>query len=236
MIIAAVSFDRTDSLVAVAADAGIPVVDLVNGMTSARVAARSVMPYYDAGHAAGIYLAKRHPEGSAPATVAWFPGPKGPGWTVSGDRGFREAIRGAAIQIVDARWGDTGKRAQTDLLNQALEIFPDVDYVVGTSVTAEAAERVLRRRKLKDTLVVASYFSPGVLRGIKQGKILAAPTDSPVIQARIAVDQLVRILDKAPVRRHIGTRVQTVTPENVTEIDQLNMLAPTGFIATYSVN
>mgnify|MGYP001545263147 CR=1 FL=1 len=36
-----------------------------------------------------------------PVKVAWFPGPQNAGWVMAGDAGFREAIQGGQIEIVD---------------------------------------------------------------------------------------------------------------------------------------
>jgi len=125
---------------------------------------------------------------------------------------------------------------QRKLLREALDAHPDLDHIVGTSVTAEAADRVLGRLKLSEKVsVVAYYFSPDVHKALVRGKVKASPSDSPVIQARISVDQIVRILESKEVRRHVGTRVELITSENVAGMNKLNALTPVGFFPTYTV-
>ena len=88
-------------------------------------------------------------------------------------------------------------------MEDVLEAYPDLDYIAGTAVTAEAAVSILRARGLEGKVKILSYyFTPGVDRGIRRKQILAAPTDSPVIQGRIAIDQAIRILEKKPYQKH----------------------------------
>ena len=94
---------------------------------------------------------------------------------------------------------------QLKLVEDVLEANPDIHYIVGTSPTAEAAVGLLKDRGLKDKIkVLAYYFTPPVYQGIKDGTILAAPTDSAVIQGRIAIDQVVRILEGKHYVKHVG--------------------------------
>ena len=155
------------------------------------------------GAKAGEYLAKLHPKGSGKVKVAWFPGPPGAGWVEAGNQGFANAVKDSDIEIVDTKYGDTGKEIQLKLVEDVLEANPDISYIAGTSPTAEAAVGLLRDRGLQDKIkVIAYYFTPPVYEGIKSGTILAAPTDSAVIQGRIAIDQMVRILEKKPYEKH----------------------------------
>jgi len=237
VVIGAISYTGMDSLVGALAAREIPVVDAVNDMAAPGLSAKSLVSFGEMGEMAGAYIAARHPAGSAPAKVAWFPGPEAAGWVQVGDRGFREAVAGSAVEIVETRFGDTGKRVQAQLLAEVLERHPDIQYVAGTAPTAEAASQVLRRRGLRGKVqVVAYYFTPGVYRGIKRGTILAAPTDAPVIQGRIAVDQLVRILEGRDYLKHVGPRLQIIDGDNVGSFDLSSSLAPRGFRATYTVN
>ena len=144
--------------------------------------------------------------------------------------GFISAVEGSAVEVVDTRYGDTGKEAQSALVEDALETHPDLDYIAGTAVTAEAAIPILRSRGLTDQISVLSYyFTPGVDQGISRGRILAAPTDSPVIQGRIAIDQAVRILEGAGYEKHVGPALYVVTADNHADFDSSSTLAPAGF-------
>ena len=236
VIIGAISYDGLNNLVGEIRSKDIPVIDVINGMSSDQVSAKSLVSFGEMGAKAGEFLAKQHPDGSEPVKVAWFPGPAGAGWVEAGNTGFEGAIEGSAVKVVDTKYGDTGKEAQSKLIEDTLEAYPDLDYIVGTAVTAEAAVPILRARGLSDQIkVIAYYFTPGVAQGISRGQILAAPTDSTVIQGRIAVDQAVRILEGKDYKKHVGPALHVVTQDNYKDFDPASTLAPDGFRPVFSV-
>jgi len=237
VVIGAISQDGLNNLIAELKSKNIPVVDVINGITSADLAAKSLVSFGEMGAKAGEYLAKLHPAGSGKVKVAWFPGPPGAGWVEAGNTGFVEAVKGSDIEIVDTKYGDTGKEVQLRLVEDVLEANPDIGYVVGTSPTAEAAVGLLKDRGLTEQIkVLAYYFTPPVYQGIKDGAILAAPTDSAVIQGRIAIDQIVRILEGKPYEKHVGPALYVIDSNNVNSFDKGSSLAPDDFKPTFSVN
>ena len=237
VVIGAISFEGLNNLVSEIRGQGIPVIDVINGMSSSELSAKSLVSFGEMGGKVGEYLAEAHPAGSEPVKVAWFPGPAGAGWVEAGNTGFIGAAEGSAVEVVDTKYGDTGKEAQSTLVEDALETYPDLDYIVGTAVTAEAAIPILRARGLSDQIKILSYyFTPGVDQGISRGQILAAPTDSPVIQGRIAIDQAVRILEGADFEKHVGPALYVVTADNHAEFDSSSTLAPAGFKPVFRVN
>ncbi|MCO5059322.1 MAG: TMAO reductase system periplasmic protein TorT [Rhizobiaceae bacterium] len=236
VIIGAISFDGLNNLVAELAAKNIPVIDVINGMSSDKLSAKSLVSFGEMGAKAGEYLAGLHPAGGEAAKVAWFPGPAGAGWVEAGNTGFQGAVDGSAIELVETKYGDTGKEVQAKLVEDTLEAYPDLDYIVGTAVTAEAAVPILRSRGLTDQVKILSYYyTPGVDQGISRGQILAAPTDSTVIQGRIAVDQAVRILEGKDYLKHVGPALYVVTQENHGDFDPSSTLAPDGFRPVFSV-
>jgi protein TorT len=123
------------------------------------------------------------------------------------------------------------------LLEDTLTAHPDINYIVGTAVTAEAAMQLVRDRGLEDQIKILSYyFTPGVYEGIKRGRILAAPTDSAVIQARVAVDQAVRILEGKEYQKHVGPQLYVIDKSNIETFDRNSSLAPADFKPEFSVN
>jgi protein TorT len=238
LIIGAISLDGLNDLVKKASDQGIPVLDLINGMSSPHIAARAAVSFWDMGYQAGSYLQRLQDKNGKPMKLAWFPGPEGAGWVAAGDAGLRKAIEGSAIEILDSRYGDTGSAAQAKLIEAALNRHADdLDCIVGTAVSAEAAVKILRNRGLADRIKILSYYyGPGVHRGIRRGDILAAPSDLTVLQARIAVDVMVRILEKREYFKHVAPRVQVVDGSNIRTWDSSTTLAPRGFRPIFSIN
>ncbi|MBW2443731.1 MAG: TMAO reductase system periplasmic protein TorT [Deltaproteobacteria bacterium] len=238
VIIGAISLDGLNDLVKKAAARGIPVLDLINGLASPDIAARAAVSFWDMGHQAGTYLHRLQTSIGKPMKVAWFPGPKGAGWVAAGDAGFRKAIAGGAIDVVESLYGDTGSAAQTRLIETVLKRHAaELDGIVGTAVTAEAAVKILRRSGLADRIKILSYYySPGVDRGIRRGGITAAPSDLTVLQARIAVDVMVRILEKKTYFKHVAPKVTVIDRKNIRTWDSSTTLAPRGFRPIFSIN
>jgi protein TorT len=238
LIISAISLDGLNDIVKRASEMGIPVLDLINGLSSPNIAARAAVSFWDMGNQAGRYLWRLQKQSGQPIKVAWFPGPKGAGWVIAGDAGFRKAIANGDIDIVTSQYGDTGSEAQAKLIEAVLSRYAeDLDFIVGTAVTAEAAVKILRRRGLADRIKILSYYySPGVDRGIRRGSITAAPSDLTVLQARIAVDAMVRIIEKKAYYKHVAPKVIVVDRDNIRTWDASTTLAPRGFRPIFSIN
>jgi len=238
LIISAISKDSLEDLLEMASDRGVPVIDMINGISSDLISARVAVDFWDTGNRAGLFLRSRKADDTEAVRVAWFPGPDGAGWVAAGDAGFREALEGSSIEIVASRMGDTGRATQSALITEVLKDHADsLDYIVGTAVTAEAAVEVLRRRALNDDIrVISYYYSPGVHRGIKRGYVLAAPTDQQALQARIAVDTMVRILEEKEYFKHVAPRVVLIDGDTQLDWDASTALAPRGFRPVFSIN
>ncbi len=237
VVIGAISFEGLNNIVSEVRKKGIPVIDVINGMSSKELTAKSLVSFGEMGAKAGQFLVKAHPKGGEVANVAWFPGPAGAGWVEAGNKGFSEAVANGEIKIVATKYGDTGKEVQSRLVEDTLEAFPDeIDYIVGTAVTAEAAVSIVRARGLeKKVKILSYYFTPGVYQGIKRNRIMAAPTDSTVIQGRIAIDQAVRALEGKPYDKHVGPKLYVIDSSNISSFDRDSALAPDNFKTTFVV-
>jgi protein TorT len=236
VIIGAISADGLANVVKAAAARKVPVVDLVNGINSSELAAKSLVSFYTMGQSTGEYLAKKHPFGSPPVKVGWFPGPAGAGWVEAAHKGFMDAVKGSALVVLDPKYGDTGKEAQAKLVEDVLQGNPDLAYVAGTAVTAEASTGILRARSLdKKVQVLSFYMTPGVYEGIQRGRIVAAPADSMVVQGRIAVDQAVRVLEGKDFMKHVGPKIFVVDAGNIKTVKIDDILPPPGFKPVFEV-
>jgi protein TorT len=237
VVIGAISGDGLNNVVKSLAGRKIPVVDLVNGMNSPDLAAKSLVSFYTMGHAAGEYLAKKHPAGSKAAKVGWFPGPAGAAWVEAANKGFQDAVKGSALVVLDPKYGDTGKEVQAKLVEDTLQAHPDLVYLAGTAVTAEAAVGIVRSRGLDGKVkLVSFYMTPGVYEGIGRGRILAAPADSMVIQGRFAIDQAVRLLEGKELVRHVGPKIFVVDGDNHKKVRSDDILPPASFKPVFSAD
>ncbi len=233
LIVGAVSFRGLNQSITRIAKT-MPVLATVNDIEDNGITAKSGVSWTTMGRVAGEYLAKKHRAGTEPVTVAWFPGPLGAGWVDFIETGFKRGLKDSAVEIVVTKWGDTGKEIQRTLVQEVLESHPQVDYIVGNALMAEAAISTLRNRNLETQIkVVSTYFTPAVYRGIRRGRILAAPTDAPVMQGRVSIDQAVRILEGRDVVIHAGPQIEMIDQGNWQEFDISNSLAPPSFLPTF---
>lgn len=237
IIISSISNDGLNDIVEKVRKKGVPVVDLINGLSSPHISARSAVSFWDNGFQAGDYLNNLQKKKGKTLNVLWCPGPKGAGWVAAGNSGFNAAISKKNIKIVETLYGDTGKNAQGALVQKALGLYKNsIDFIVGTTPTAEASIRILRRSGLSKRIKILSYYySPGVHRGIQRGYIMAAPTDHQVLQARISIDILVRILEKKQFFKHVAPKVLVVDKKNIRIWDESTTLSPRGFRPIFSV-
>ena len=236
VVIGAISADGLNNLVKSIAAKKIPVIDLVNGINSPDVSAKSLVSFYTMGRSTGEHLAKLHPAGGKAAKVGWFPGPAGAGWVEAAHKGFMDAVKGSALEVLDPKYGDTGKEAQSKLVEDVLQANPDLAYIAGTAVTAEAAQGIVRSRNLdKKVKIMAFYMTPGVYEGIEKGRIMGAPADSMVIQGRVSIDQAVRLLEGKDVVKHVGPKIFVVDAANLKSVKRDTILPPASFKPQFEV-
>ena len=212
-----------------------PVIAAVNDMDDTGITAKASVPWREMGEAAGRVISQRHPKGSPPVRIAWFPGPQGAGWVRFVEEGFKAEIANSSAEIVATRFGDTGLEQQVLLVEDVLDESPDLDYLVGSGPMAEAAVSILRARGLSDRIqVVSTYMSHAVYRGIKRGRILAAPTDQAALQGRLSIEMAVRALENRLEVRHAGPAIQVATRANIDQIEAEGSLAPASFVPVFS--
>ena len=235
LALGAVSFDGLTEAVRAISES-IPVIAVVNDIADSGISAKAAVSWVTMGEVTGAYLAGLHPVGTPTVKVAWFPGPRESQWAHFVEEGFTEALAGSAVDIVVRKWGDTGREIQLILVEEALEERPDVDYIVGSAVTAGAAVSLLRARGLTGRIrVLADYFTHAVYRGIKRDRILAAPTDFPALQGRMGIEMAVRLLEGKLEHPHAGPSIHIVEQANLDDFSTRLSLAPADFSPTFVV-
>lgn len=234
---------------------GIPVVDLVNGI-GAQVDAKILESWYLLGYLACNWVAQKHPAGSGKVSAAWFPGPPGAAWSVAGDKGCVAGVKDSDVEIIATKWGDTGKSIQLKLVEDVVASRSsggkvNLNYIIGSTPTIEAAVGVVRDRGIADqTQLVSYYYNTGVDLLLKQGRMAMAPSDQMVLQGRIAIDQAVRLLEKKPmstggkpefgnperITEHVQPLPIVVTKETYSDFNPASTLAPAGWNPVFSVD
>jgi protein TorT len=100
------------------------------------------------------------------------------------------------------------------------------DYFLGNAVAIEAAANFKRYNPIISGQPIAFYASEPVVELIKQGRVLAAASDAPVLQARIAIDLALRALEKQPHARRVGPEIDMIDATSVLKYDYRRIFAP----------
>lgn len=233
LVLGTVSFSGLTSTVERIA-ASVPVIAAVNDIADAGITAKVGVSWKEMGAKAGRIIAARHPKGTPPMKVAWFPGPEKAGWVAFVEEGFRAALAESSAVIAVTKYGDTGREIQVRLVEEALDEVPDLDYIAGSAPAAEAAVSVLRARGMQEQVhVVSDYMTHAVYRGVLRDRIIAAPTDFPVLQGRLAVEMAVRAIEGSLRVKHAGPAIR-VFDTGTAEEDLLGQtLAPASFVPVF---
>lgn len=255
LIIGAVSAIGNAKQVELLRNSGIPVIDVINGIHT-QVDAKSLQSFYNMGYISCKWVVDQVADVPGKVHIGWFPGPPGAGWSVSADSGCRDAVSGSNVEIVITRWGDTGKSVQLKLVEDVIASSSngngsELDFIVGTATTIEAAVGVLRETGLREKVqLVAFYYTPGIHSFLERGMVAMAPTDQMIIQGRIAVDQAVRLLEgyematggrpeygeTGRITEHVQPPPIIVTPDTIRAFDTSTTLAPRNWLPQFSVN
>ena len=234
VILAAVDYEGYGPVIEELRQAGIPVVEVINDILTPAVSAKALVSFHEVGYLVGEYVAA-HAEkaGLDMLRIAFFPGPKNAGWAPETLSGFMEALEyyPGRVDVVDVAWGDTGRDEQARLVRRSLAENPDVNYVVGNAVAAEAAPEILRDMGLSGKVaVVSSYIMPSLYDHIVRGEVLAAAADLNVFQGRMAVDMMARIFNgEVPGRDfpfRAGPFIPMVTTENIVNYPYEGLFGP----------
>lgn len=215
----------------------IPLFGVVNDLSREGLTARVGVSWYQMGYKVGRFLAERHPAGSKPVKIAWFPGPKRLEDKSEVGSGIESALAGSAVtEVITAGYGDNDRDVQRALLQQLLEQHDDLDYIVGGAVLIEIAINELKHRSMaKPPQLISHYYSHGIYRALLRGKVLMANTDQMVLHGRLAIDQAVRYLEGQPFERDIGPEIISLTRDRLSPQIKQDSLSPASFMPTYRV-
>ena len=210
--------------------ASLPVIELVNAIDAPQVKSRVGVPWFQMGYQPGRYLVQwAH---GKPLNVLLMPGPDNAGGSKEMVEGFRAAIAGSPVRIVDIALGDNDIEIQRNLLQEMLERHPEIDVVAGTAIAAEAA--MGEGRNLKTPLTVVAFFlSHQVYRGRKRGRVIMAASDQMVWQGELAVEQAIRQLQGQSVSDNVSPPILVLTPKNADREHIRRSLSPGGFRPVY---
>lgn len=230
VLIGAVSADDPSLLAAVSETAATqPVLALVNALDSPDLSGWIGVDWHGMGDAVGKFLSARHPAGSPPVRAVLVTGPDESGWGPILDRGLADGLSGSSLEIVATYRADTGLREQLREVEQALADHPDMDYLIGSAPAIEGAMALIKRlpEKAHRPILVATYISHSVLRGLKSGQVEMVPFDDPIAQGRLGLELALRSMKGENFPGVTGPKIVTVIA-NTAGIAGIG-LSPSGF-------
>ena len=222
-IIAAIAADGLKQELQQLAQAGIPVIDLINGIDGAYVTSHSVVSFTDMAVTALRFILQ---QSTTPIRLGWFPGPQGAAWVRDADLGVQSLIQNGNIHLLHAGYGPTDAFHQAGLTRQFYQDHHHVDYVLANAVAAKAVAQYQLRNPARQGPIVAYYANPAVIEMLQMQQLAAAVTDSPVLQARIAVDLAVRSLQREEVPKRVSPQIEVLTPATLADFDLSRLLPP----------
>jgi protein TorT len=215
--------------------AGKPVISTVNPVAEAKTTAKMFVEFDVMGEQTGNYLIKDLD--GAEANVVNFPGPAGSGWAESFNDGFKRAIDGVSnINLLDEKFGDSGVSVQLQLIQDALQAYPEMNVIWGTAPTAEAGiAAVAEVGRIGEIKIMSSYENQAMLDALNRGDILGFATQYPVLEGRVAIDMAVRALEGKPLMTFVKPIPDMIAAGTVADIDMSLVLAPASWSPEYSV-
>lgn len=201
------------------------VIDLINGISTKKVTARAVGDTSELAAMAARYILQ-HTKTTLP-TIVWFPGPHNAQWVTNAERGVRRVLIPSVANIVDGGYDVPEPTRQMNLIRGIFHQYQP-DYVLGNSVAAVSAAKIVASDKKMRTKVVAWYANEPVVDMIAAGLIEAAPSNNPVLQARVAFDLAIRALEHKKHSFDVKVIPEMVDHKNVETFQSEKLFAPRG--------
>ncbi|KQQ87675.1 TMAO reductase system periplasmic protein TorT [Aureimonas sp. Leaf324] len=214
---------------------GVPVVGVVNPVPIEKLPAANFVDFAAMGGVTAKGLLASLGSGET-ANVVTFPGPAGSGWAESFNEGFKKEVAGNAnVKILDEKFGDSGVAVQLQLIQDALQTYPDMNVIWGTAPTAEAAIGAVAEAGRTDMKIISSYENQAMLDALNRGDILAFATQYPVGEGAIGIDQAIRLIEKKPVVKLVQPEAAVIDKTTVPNVKMDLVLAPADWTPVYSV-
>ena len=155
-----------------------------------------------------------------------YPGPQGSGWAEDFDKDFQQAMEGSNTDLLESKYGDTGKSVQLKLVEDAPQAHDGVDLLWGVAVMAEVVPGAIEEAGLADKIkVMATNANQGMLDAVTSGDVLGAATQSPVTEGRIGVDLAVRIPESKSFIKEVHPVPQPIAQQNIASLDLTRLCA-----------
>ncbi|MEQ8654468.1 MAG: TMAO reductase system periplasmic protein TorT [Kiloniellales bacterium] len=237
ILIAAISEGALRSKIEAAKEKGIKIVAVGNPIADVPLDSAVFGDYNIDAEVAGKALVEHYKkQGKDGARVINFAGVAGAGWAEQAARGWTNAFDGTMVELVEHKYGETGKSTQLKLVEDAIQTYDDIDAYVGVAVMAEVAPDVLEEAGLSGEVdILAFYMSEGALQGVKDGTVLGVASNPMVVESAVAMDLAVRLLEGEEVPSRLRLPPVWIDKNYVETQDMSKFTPPDGWEVIYTV-
>lgn len=228
----AISGDGVCSTVEKALEAGIAVIDSINGTSCDatvtgnpkfhQVAAK----YYQVAKALGDHIVKQPGE----KKILVLAGPEGVTWSDDSMKGLKDAFAAAPENvIVAAPRGDTDATKQLAFASDALTANPGITDIVSVAVASSAAMVAVRDAGREGEIKQYSWSPPeDAYLAIPDGTVAAVSSDVVPIQQRMVVNEAIRLVKGVLDYKAVAAEGLIITAENFDKIPRTDVTSSPG--------
>ncbi len=226
IVLAAIQPNGLNREITAAMASGVVVVDMINRVEGVTTTARSASDAKLLGKLASSYLIED--AAGQPVTVAWFPGPEGADWVIAAERGALPVLSRPTVKLIRGGNALPDVAHQMTLVRSMTTQKSPADYMLANAPAAEAAARLFSSQEATAIRpkIVSYYASEPVFQFIKDRQILAAASNSPVLQAHIALDLALRSLEGTAFPKDVQVIPEMIDSKNVDRYDTSKLFAP----------
>ncbi|NES19387.1 MAG: sugar ABC transporter substrate-binding protein [Symploca sp. SIO3E6] len=193
MIIAPIDGNRLVTVTEKIIDQGIPVIALDSAINTNKILSVVTFDNFQAGKVMGEWLVKQLDDN---ANVLILEGVTNQSSSIARRNGFLTGLQQGNINVLDTQSGLWDTDTAEKITTQWIEELPDIDAIMCANDTmALGALKAIQKAKRSDILITGYDAIYQVIQAIAKGEIAATIDQSPDIQARIAVQMMVRHLE-----------------------------------------
>lgn len=209
------------------ASSGIPLVIFDSGANTENYISFVATDNYQGGVQAALKMGELLPDGGEVIIIAVEPGSHS---TTQREKGFEDTIREKFpnIKIIDKQYGYSDRERSRAVTEDLLTKYPDVDGIFGPNESSTfGALLALRALGYAGKKAFVGFdSSPELNEALRKGEIDALVLQDPFKMGYMAVDLLVDHLDGKDVPKRYDTGVRVITPENMDQPENIDLLKP----------
>ncbi|MDA5095620.1 TMAO reductase system periplasmic protein TorT [Aliiroseovarius sp. KMU-50] len=193
----------------------VPVVALVNALNSNHLSGAVGVDWGDMGRVIGQFMNRIYPEGQNAVPAALITGPDLSGWSPLLEAGLWTGAGQTAARFDFIGRSDTGLREQLAQVEQAMISVDQLAVLVGSAPAIEGAMGLLANADAEKTpVLISTYVSHSVRRGLQSGAVRAVAFDDPIEQGRLGIRLALAAERGTFTNEIVGPEIQLITAQS----------------------